>query len=61
MSKIFPESVNVYEDQAKVLFDYYRQTAEQIVKQEEEVEKKIAVASEEKAQFATTRDQKEAL
>jgi hypothetical protein len=58
MSKIFPESVNVYEDQAKVLFDYYRQTAEQIVTQEEEVEKKIAVAREEKAQFTTTHDQK---
>ena len=26
--KIFPESSNVYQDQAKILFNYYQQVAE---------------------------------
>lgn len=48
---IFSESAHIYDDQARVLFDYYRAAAEQIVRQEEDVEKKIAVAREEQAQF----------
>jgi hypothetical protein len=56
--KIFPGSANVYEDQAQVLFDYYRQAAEQIVKQEEETEKQIAVAREEDVQFTAAHKQK---
>jgi hypothetical protein len=59
--RIFAESANVYEDQAKVLFDFYRQTAEHIVAQEEEIEKNIAVAREEKAQFSAAFDQKKLL
>ena len=35
--KIFPESSNVYQDQAKILFNYYQQVAEKIVKEEKEV------------------------
>ena len=30
--KIFASSDNIYQDQAKILFDYYRQAAEKIVK-----------------------------
>jgi hypothetical protein len=56
--KIFAESANIYEDQAKVLFDYFRQTAELIVKQEQEMEQKIAVAKEEQVQFTAAKDQK---
>jgi hypothetical protein len=56
--KVFPESANLYEDQARVVFDYYRGVAEQIVRQEEDFEKKIAVAREEQAQFATAADAK---
>jgi hypothetical protein len=51
--KIFPESTSLYEDQAKILFDYFHDIAERIVSQEEEIEKQIAVAREEQEQFAT--------
>jgi hypothetical protein len=44
--KIFPESSNIYQDQAKVLFDFYRQAAEAIVSDEERLEKEKAVANE---------------
>lgn len=49
--KIFPGSANIYEDQAKILFDYYRRTAEHIVEQEMAIEKQVAVAREEEVQF----------
>ena len=47
--KIFPESSNIYQDQAKILFNYYSQAAEKIVQEEERIEKEIAVLDEEKA------------
>lgn len=46
--KIFSESSNIYQDQAKVLFNYYRQVAEKIVQEEERIEKEIAILEEEK-------------
>jgi hypothetical protein len=46
--KIFPESSNIYQDQAKILFNYYSQAAEKIVQEEERIEKEIAVLEEEK-------------
>ncbi len=49
--KIFPGSANIYEDQARILFDYYRRTAEHIVEQEMTLEKQVAVAREEEVQF----------
>lgn len=39
--KIFKESANIYEDEARVLFDYYKKAAEKIVEEEIAVEKKI--------------------
>jgi len=39
--KIFKESNNIYQDQARMLFNYYEQAAEQIVSQEEKIEKEI--------------------
>jgi hypothetical protein len=39
--KIFPESSNIYQDQAKILFNYYSQAAEKIVQEEERIEKEI--------------------
>ena len=39
--KIFAESMNLYQDQAKLLFNYYRKAAEKIVKEETELEKSI--------------------
>jgi hypothetical protein len=44
--KIFENSLNVYQDQARVLFDYYRRAAEQIVNEELRIEKEIATAEE---------------
>jgi hypothetical protein len=49
--KIFPGSASIFEDQAKILFDYYRRIAERIVEQEVVLEKQIAVAREEEVQF----------
>ena len=40
--KIFSDSSNIYQDQARLLFNYYEQAAEQIVKQEEAIEKQIS-------------------
>lgn len=47
-SKIFPESNNVYQDQAKILYNYYQQAAEKIVQEEERIEREIAKLEEEK-------------
>lgn len=47
--KIFPESSNIYQDQAKILFNYYSQAAEKIVAEEERIEHEIALLKEEKA------------
>lgn len=46
--KIFEESSNVSQDQAKILFNYYQQMAEKIVQEEERLEKEIAKLQEEK-------------
>src|ERR1035437_2491705 len=46
--KIFPESNNIYQDQAKILFNYYQQMAEKIVQEEERIEKEIAKLQKEK-------------
>ncbi len=47
--KIYQESNNINEDQAKVLFNYYQQMAEKIVQEEEHYEKEIAKLEEDKA------------
>jgi hypothetical protein len=46
--KIFSESNNIYQDQAKILFNYYQQAAEKIVQEEERIEKQITVLEEER-------------
>lgn len=46
--KIFSSSDNIYQDQAKILFDYYRQSAEKIVSEEERIEGEIAALKEQK-------------
>ncbi len=40
--KIFEDSSNIYQDEAKVLFNYYQQAAEKIVQEEERIESQIA-------------------
>jgi hypothetical protein len=49
--KIFKESNNIYQDQARILFDYYRQAAEKIVSEEERLEKQIEGIKERQAQL----------
>jgi len=46
--KIFEESSNVCQDQAKILFNYYQQMADKIVQEEERIEKEISKLQEEK-------------
>ena len=46
--KIFKESNNILQDQAKILFNYYQQMADKIVMEEERIEKEIAKLEEEK-------------
>ena len=40
--KIFRDSANIYQDQAKVLYEYYKAAAEKIVSQEKVIEAQIA-------------------
>ena len=47
--KIFPETSNIFQDQAKILFNYYQQMAEKVVQEEERIEKEIAKLEEEKS------------
>ena len=49
--KIFPGSDNIYQDQAKILFDYYRQSAEKIVQEEERIEGEIAALKKQVAEL----------
>ena len=42
--KVFEDSADIYEDQAQVLFDYYRQAAEKIVSEEKDIEQQIEKA-----------------
>ncbi len=49
--KIFTESNNINQDQAKILFNYYQQMAEKIVSEEERIEKEIAKLEAEKSKL----------
>jgi hypothetical protein len=53
--KIFAESLNLYQDQARILYNYYRKAAEKIVKEEMELEKSIDAA---RAEIAMAQKQK---
>ena len=48
--KIFSDSSNIYQDQARLLFNYYKQAAERIVRQEEALEKQIKELEEDREQ-----------
>ena len=48
--KIFSDSSNIYQDQARLLFNYYEQAAERIVCQEEALEKQIKELEEDREQ-----------
>ena len=47
--KIFKDSSNIYQDEAKILFNYYQQCAEKIVSEEERLEKEIKDLNADKA------------
>ena len=47
--KIFPDSANTWQDQAKILFNYYRQAAERVVSEEERIEQEVAKLQQEKS------------
>ena len=40
--KVFNDSANLYQDQAKILFSYYKNAAEKIVAQEKNIEQQLA-------------------
>ena len=42
--KIFAKSMNLYQDEARILFDYYKKAAEKIVAEETALEKSIEAA-----------------
>ncbi len=39
--KVFKDSENIYQDQARILLDFYEKAAEKIVFEEKVIEKKI--------------------
>jgi hypothetical protein len=45
--KVFLESAHLYQDQARILYNYYRKAAEKIVKEEMDLEKSISSSREE--------------
>lgn len=49
--KIFPTSTNIYQDQARILFNYYRMAADKIVTEEERIEENIAQLQGQKAEL----------
>lgn len=49
--KIFPDSANIWQDQAKILFNYYRQAAERVVAEEERIEQEVASLQEQRAEL----------
>lgn len=48
--KVFNSSANIFQDQAKILFEYYKNAAEKIVTEEERLEKEISIQKEIKTQ-----------
>jgi hypothetical protein len=53
--KIFKDSGNIYQDEARVLFNYYEQAAERIVRQEESIEDEISQLEQERAEVEKKR------
>ncbi|MBR3224732.1 MAG: hypothetical protein IKF78_05360 [Atopobiaceae bacterium] len=51
--KVFPNSADIYQDQAQVLFDYYRQAAEKVVSEEMALEQQISEVGQERIQAAS--------
>ena len=58
--KVFPESANIYEDEARVLFDYYRLAAEKIIQEEDAIQEQIDYAQESLGQHTKQAEESEA-
>ncbi len=54
--RVFEESSDIYEDQAQILFDYYRQAAERIVAEETRIEQEIASVGEQRQEATAKAD-----
>ena len=53
--KIFKDSSNIYQDEARLLFNYYEQAAERIVQQEEKLEREIGQLESDRAEVEQKR------
>ena len=53
--KIFKDSSNIYQDEARLLFNYYEQAAERIVRQEEQLENEISQLESDRAEVEMKR------
>ena len=53
--KIFKDSSNIYQDEARLLFNYYEQAAERIVQQEEKLESEISQLESDRAEVEQKR------
>ncbi len=51
--KVFPDSTDIYQDQAQVLFDYYRQAAERIVAEDTAIEQQMLELGQQSAEANT--------
>lgn len=59
--KVFSQSNSIYEDEAKILFDYYRKAAEKIVEEEISIEEKIKDEEGRKTAAANSHDRRKTL
>ena len=55
--KIFNDSSNIYQDQARLLFNFYEQAAERIVRQEEAIEEEIQELEKDRKQVEFNRSE----
>ena len=55
--KIFNDSSNIYQDQARLLFNFYEQAAERIVQQEEQIEGEIRDLEQRRAEVETQKSE----
>lgn len=53
--KIFPDSSNIYQDQARILFNYYKMAADKIVTEEERIEEQIEELRSQRAEYEARR------
>lgn len=55
-AKIFPESTDIHQDQARLLYNYYRRAAQTIIAQEEQIEAEVQSLNERRAALVAERE-----